>query len=247
MSDTQPRSRRCILVMLALAGTGASFLSASAVALTSTSITPVLRPSRLGARAALTVTVHFRGGEFGVPAAGREWVLRLPAGMTLDVPRLRSCVARRLRTLGGRGCPAQSRIGSGHALAAVHAGSQVLIERVGLSAFIGLPQGWDPTFIVLGQGYTPLDERVVLTGQLMPDGPPYGEKLVMSVPPIPTLSLEPQASVLSFSLTVGASRQGSNSIIVPAKCPRGGFPFAGEFTYSDASTDSVESELPCPR
>jgi hypothetical protein len=247
------RTIRQAVTGLAAIAVGVMATSVSARAATevaSASITPSLSPARPGAKAVLTVTIRYSGGEYGVPPAVRGWALRLPAGMTLYIPQLRSCNARRLRFYGGRGCPAQSKIATGHALAVVHTGSQALFEHVNLDAFLGPPQGWEPTFEVLSQGYTPLDERVVLTGRVVPDSPPYGERLVMSIPPIPTLPLEPDASIISFSLTVGSVSRGSkkvaNSILVPAKCPLSGFPFAGEFTYADGSTGTTQATVACP-
>jgi hypothetical protein len=226
-------------------------LAAPVQAGTSATITPSLSPDRLGARAALTFAIRYAGGEFGVPSPVRRSVLRFPAGLSLEIPNLRSCTAARLRARGARGCPAQSGIGSGHALVEAHAGSQILTEDVALWAFLGAPRNLQPTFEVLGQGYTPLEKRVVFTGIVLGDRVPYGEELVMSIPPISTLPLESDASIVTFSLTIGASKrrrtQGANSVIVPSSCPVGGFPFAAEFSYADGSNSSALATVPCPR
>ena len=215
---------------------------------TSATIAPSLSPERLHARASLTLTIHFAGGEFGVPAPVRRAVLRLPAGMSLEVPSLRSCSAARLRARGPGGCPSRSRLGSGHALAETHMGSQITSEQVSLHAFLGPPDNLQPTFEIFANGYTPLDEHIVFGGSVLSDGPPYGEELVMSIPPVPTLPLEPDASIVTFSLTVGASHTtgGQSTVLVPASCPAGGFPFAAEFTYADGSNGGALARIPCP-
>lgn len=220
-----------------------------ALAATSATITPSLSPDRLRARAALTLTIHYAGGEFNVPSPVRRSVLRLPAGMSLEVPSLHSCSAARLRARGARGCPARSRLGGGHALVEAHAGSQTITEDVALSAFLGPPRNLEPTFEVLAQGYSPLEKRVVFTGSVLSDGAPYGEQLVMSIPPISTLPLESDASIVTFSLTVGASRgrrRDQSTVRVPSSCPAGGFPFAAQFTYADGSNSSALARIPCP-
>jgi hypothetical protein len=219
-------------------------------------ITASLSPDRAGARAALTFTIRFTGGEFGVPSPVRHSVLRFPAGMSLDIPSLHACKAARLRAHGPGGCPAQSEIGSGHALAETHAGSQVTSEEVELHAFLGPPENLQPTFEIFAQGYTPLDEDVVFTGKVASANTPYGEELVMSIPPVPSLPLEPDASIVTFSLTVGAGRQPDparprsphpqSAVSVPRSCPAGGFPFAAEFTYADGSVGSALARVPCP-
>jgi hypothetical protein len=176
--------------------------------------------------------------------------------MTLSIPTLRSCSAAHLRAHGQTGCPTQSQIGTGHAVMAVHAGSQTIMEDVTLKAFLG-PLGSDsqPTFEVVAQGYTPLDRRVVLTGTVLPTHAPFGEELVLSIPPVPSLPFEPDASILTFSLTVGARGRHAthdaraptgNTVIVPSSCPLGGFPFAAEFTYADGSRGSALSTISCP-
>jgi hypothetical protein len=225
-------------------------LAAAAQADTSASILASLSPNRLRANAALTLTIRFTGGEFGVPLPVRTAVLQLPAGLRLNVPHLRSCSSRRLLARGVKGCPPQSEIGTGHAFAEAHTGSLNLTEHVTLWAFLGPAQNLQPTFEILGQGYTPLDERVVFTGTARPDHPPYGEELALSIPAIPTLPLEPDASLVSFSLTIGASerRRGrdANTVLLPSSCPAAGFPFAGQFAYADGSSGSAFTTAPCP-
>lgn len=218
---------------------------------TSATITPSLSPDRLDAKATLTFAIQYAGGAFGVPAPVRRSVLQFPAGMSLDIPDLLSCSASRLRARGASGCPVQSEIGTGHALMEVRAGTEIITEDVALWAFLGPPANLQPTFEILGQGYTPLDERMVFTGSALPDHPPYGEELVLSIPAIPTLAFEPDASIASFSLTIGAGRQhrtrGANTVLVPSSCPVGGFPFAAEFTYADGSSGSALATAMCPR
>jgi len=226
-------------------------LPPAAPAPTSATIAASLSPDRLGARAALTLTIHYAGGELGVPAPVRRSVLRLPAGMSLEVPSLRACDAARLRARGVSGCPAQSRLGAGHALVEVLAGAQTTTENVTLWVFLGPPDNLQPTFEVLAQGYTPLDERVVFGGTVSTDSAPYGEQLVLSLPPVPTLPELSDASIVTFSLTVGASRRrrsaGTRStVLVPSTCPAGGFPFAAQFTYADGSDSSASTNIPCP-
>jgi hypothetical protein len=225
--------------------------SAVAQAQTSATIAAALSPNRLNAKGALTLTIDYAGEESGVPSPVRRASIELPAGLGLDVPSLRSCSPARLRARGPGGCPMQSKIGGGHAFVEGSAGSQTITERIGLSLFIGPLQSFQPSFEVLGQGYTPLQKRIVLGGTVTPSHAPYGEELVMSIPPIPTLPLEPDASIAKLVLTVGTSADrlahDANTVVVPGRCPAGGFPFAAEFTYADGTTGSATATAPCPR
>jgi hypothetical protein len=227
-----------------------SELAGSVRAETSATITPSLSPDRLNAKGALTLTVHYAGGEFGVPSSVRRAVLEFPAGLGLDIPTLRSCSAARLRARGASGCPAQSQIGHGHALVEARAGSQLITENVALWVFLGPLENLQPTIEVLGQGYTPLVERVVLRGTVIPDRARNGEVLVLDIPPIPTLPLEPDASIAMLTLVVGSSAdrlpRDANKVVVPGSCPAGGFPFAAEFSYAGGSTGSTLATALCP-
>ena len=135
-------------------------------------IKPSFSPDRLGAKAAFTFEVRFTGGELGVPSPVRRAVVQLPPGLSMNIPHLSSCTRARLQARGASGCPARSLIGTGHALADVHAGASVESEEAKVWAFLGPPQGLNPTIEILGQGYTPLDERVVITATVLPSRSP---------------------------------------------------------------------------
>lgn len=216
---------------------------------TSATITPTLKPDRLGSRSSLTYTIHYTGGEAGVPSPVHRAVLQFPAGLTLELPTLHTCSPARLRTHGPASCPPRSELGSGHALAVVRAGSEVLTERLTMWVFLGPPRNLQPTVEVLVQGYTPFDERVILTATQFTGKAPYGEGLVIPIGTIHTLALEPPASIVTFSLTIGTTRRRSRytgAIVVPSRCPPGGFPFAAQFTYADGSTGSAVAAERCP-
>jgi|SRR5580692_3769745 hypothetical protein len=240
------------LLVGAICADSAGFAATSSPARGSTSaaITASLSPDRLGAKSTLSFTIRYGGGEGGVPSAVRRALLSFPAGLSLDIPQLSACARPRLQARGARGCSVQSELGTGHALVEAPLGSQTVTEAISLAIFLGPPQNLQPTVEVLGQGLTPFDERVLLTGSTLSGQAPYGEQLAMSIPPIPTLPLEPNASMASISLAIGAQpRAGvrnSNAVLVPSHCPRGGFPFAGEFTYADGSVSNATATVPCP-
>jgi len=225
-------------------------LVASAHAQTVATLTPLLSPDRLGATGALSFTIHYADAAANVPPPMRRSILRFPAGLTLEVPHLRSCSLSHLRARGASGCPAESALGRGRALVEAHLGSQTVAENISLWVFLGPLRNLQPTIEILGQGYTPLDERVVLSGTMGPTGAPYGEALTLIIPPIPTLALEPDASIVTFSLVIGARAQrrarDANTLRLPATCPEGGFPFAAEFTYADGSISNSTAMVPCP-
>lgn len=231
------------------------FVPAASSAPTSESPAPatiaaLFHPDRLGALGTFTVAIDLAAGGTAEAPPLHSAVLRLPAGLGIEVPHVRACDLARLRLLGASGCPSQSRLGVGRALVRARLGSQLLEESVSLWVFLGPLHNLQATFEMLAQGYTPFDERVVLNGAVRPDSPPYSEDLVLSVPAIPTLPLEPDASIVSMSLTIGSSRRSaheSNAAIEPTSCPPSGFPFAAELAYADGSVQDISTTSPCPR
>lgn len=245
---SRPRAR--VLGGAALAALAASLiLSTSAPAANTATISASISPDRLGARGALSVAIQLSADQLGLPAPLRQAVVRFPAGMNLEIPHLRSCSIARLQNGGASECPRQSKLGAGHALVETHPASETIAENVELSAFLGPPHHLRPTLALLGEGTTPLNVRLVVSGAVLADHAPYGEKLVMSVPPIPTVPLEPDASIVELSLTVGSKQhtRAANAIVVPKRCPVGGFPFAAEFTYADGSSGGAATTIGCPK
>jgi hypothetical protein len=238
----QVRARRSIAAIALIACAAAP---TAARAASSASIQPSFQPYTLGASAAGTISVRFSGGIEHVPAPLSAMTLRLPAGLRINLGGVGICQASRLRSRGAGGCSRASLLGRGHALMVVHAGSQTLPEEATISVFRGPNRGSDPGFEVFGQGLTPLDESTVSTGVLEPDSAPYGSKLLVSVPPIPTLTYEPNASFSSLSLTIG-NAGGAARVELPRSCPPGGFPFAASFSFADLSTAGAVARLPCP-
>ncbi len=213
-------------------------------------IKPSFSPDKLGARTSATFSIHFSGGTEGIPQPVKKAVVQLPAGLGLQFPATLGCTRAHLLAHGPKGCPPNSLIGHGHALAEIQLGAVPQTEEATVTAFVGPLQNGQPTIEVLGQGYTPLTRKVVFTMTLMPDHKPYWAKLVGTIPPVPTIPLEPNASVINFSLTIGiagrAKQAGSIGIFVPKHCPSGGFPWAAEFTYADGSVGESTAKSPCP-
>lgn len=247
----QVQTRLCVFALMFLLALVLCVASASASQPTTTAtITPTLLPDKLGAEGALQLTIRYSSDESAVPLPISRTVLRFPIGLGVEIPHLRSCSPTRLRVQGPSACSTQSLLGHGHAIAEAQVGSEIVSEGIDLTLFVGPFHNLQPTFEILGLGYSPFDERVVLTGTVRPDNPPYGEDLVLSIPPIATLPLEPDASIVSMSLTVGTAKPRHpitvNTIVVPPSCPAGGFPFAAEFTYADGSTGSALASALCP-
>lgn len=242
------RARLSTILALALCAALPAFAQADTVA----TIRPSFLPDRLGASTSFTLALRFSGGEGQVPAPLSKMVVHLPAGLGIGLRGVSTCSQARLQRRGAAGCRSSSLLGHGHAILDVHAGSQTIPEEATVWAFRGPDRGGRPTLEIFGQGETPLDESTISTAVLDPDGAPYSSKLTVSVPPIPTLVGEPNASFVSLSLSIGGvghplrAHAAAGTILVPRSCPAGGFPFAAEFTFADQSTASAAAKVACP-
>jgi hypothetical protein len=227
----------------------ATAFATSAHAVTSATVAAALSPNRLGANGAVSIAIAFSDPAAALPAPVSSATLRFPAGLRLEVPHLRSCSESQLQALGAGACPGASVLGRGHAVVAAYIGSQLVVENVSLWLFLGPLQNLQPTVEVFGEGLSPFAEQVVLDGLVFADAAPYGERLVLTIPPIATVPRAPDASIPTFSLTVGTNgpeRRDRATVHVPKRCPARGFPLVAEFAYADGSSDAVRTAIPCP-
>ena len=173
--------------------------------------------------------------------------------MSLDIPELRSCSPARLQTRGVSGCPARSQIGSGHAVAEAYLGSQLTVESVTLWVFLGPLRNLQPTIEIFGEGYTPLGEQMELTANALSYRAPFGEGLAMTLPPIFTIPHGSNASILTFTLTIGAigasgrRDAAASAVLVPPQVPGRRLSVPAEFTYAGGATGHALARVPCPR
>jgi hypothetical protein len=133
----------------------------------------------------------------------------------------------------------------------VHAGSQTIPEEALLAALRTPDRGGHPSFALFGRGQTPLEQQTTSIAVLSRDGAPYGSKLTVSIPPIPSVMYEPDASIISSSLTLGAAHPGSGAhsfaaVTVPRRCPAAGFPFAADFAFADGTSAHAAARIRCP-
>jgi hypothetical protein len=225
---------------------------AAAQQATGASLTPSFHPNRLGASTVLTLAFQLGAGETSVPPPLERLTLRLPVGLRIGLRGVRTCAPAQLRRGGPARCPGGSLVGRGHTVLEVHAGSQQIPEDAFLRAFRAPDESGQPALAIFAQGETPLQQQTVSTAVLAPDSAPYGSRLIVSMPPIPTLMYEPNASTISLSLTIGSvpgrprAHAAAATITVPHRCPAGGFPFAADFLFADFTTAHAGGRVRCP-
>jgi hypothetical protein len=107
---------------------------------------------------------------------------------------------------------------------------------------------------------SPVLAQLVLSSQLLPARAPFGGLVKVNVPLVPSLPDGPDVSVVQLAATLGPEHLTytekvhgrtvtyvPKGILLPDRCPRGGFPFAATLGFVDGSRASAHTAVPCPR
>jgi len=254
-----PLTALVALVPLALAppggGVQARAAGPEAGSLTTATIEASFSPNHAGARTAATFGVHL-SAPGGIPAPLRKLTILIPGGLggsTIEWPTTAGCSRATLVRRGAHGCPARSQMGSGSAQIAWREGGRTVTEKAKLWEFVG-PTDGPYELQILGEGTTPIRRRVVSTVSLAAISGTYSASLETAIPPIPTRPGEPNASIVSFSITTGNAKQprfagkglyGGMGLFVPTPCPAGGYPWLAELGYEGGATQQGTTAIPC--
>jgi hypothetical protein len=231
--------------------------AAPAAAAPQVTLSTLFEPDRLGE----STTIHW-GFTISEPAPLRSLELRLPAGMGFAASSLglEECQPALLAHAGPEGCPADSRLGFGTALAEVPAETPVR-ERANVTALLGPSEGENMTVLFFVDGRWPANREIILTGHMLHIASPRGATLLTEVPPLPVWPAGPDIGLMRFSSTIGPDRLTyyrrvghrivafkPRGLTLPKRCPRGGFPVGASFTWwTLAGTATATTRVPCPR
>jgi hypothetical protein len=218
-------------------------------------------PYRLGGRTSVELHLQIAAPAGQVPSALSEVEVRYPenlgfalSGLGLDV-----CTASLLEAAGAGGCPANSIMGRGNAVAELRFGAQLVSEDASISIARAPDQEGHISLLLYASGPSPVNTQILSPAQLLPSGPPFGGRLNMQLPIIPSVPGAPDVAIVSMDVTLGP--QGltyyeqvdgatlaytPRGILLPPTCPRGGFPFAATFSFLDGSHPTAETTVPCP-
>jgi hypothetical protein len=221
-----------------------------------------LSPERLGAGTTIEFSVQISAPGRLVPSPLSGLDFRYPEKIGLLTSGLgrASCTAAVLETLGKEGCPANALMGFGSALVEIQVGGEVVHEAGVISIWMGPVLNEEFQLLFYANAVTPASEQLVFPGLLEEAGPPFGGSLNTQIPPIPWNPEAPPASIARFTARIGPRnvtyyrRVGAREIPykpeglrLPHFCPRGGFPFAGTFTFLDGTSTTTRTSVPCPR
>ena len=218
-------------------------------------------PDQLGAPTTITFAFHLSTTEGAAPPPLTSMDLRMPAGMnyTTTTLGLALCQPAALVARGIAGCPANSRLGYGSAYVEVPFGTGAGHEIPEIQALAGPSAHGNLVVLFYANGLYPVYAQLAFTGEVLPDTGRFGSQLATTVPLVTSVPGGPDVSILSVTSTIGPShltyyRHSHGHLVafrprgvsVPERCPRGGFPFAAEFTFQDGSKTTAATTVPCP-
>ncbi len=242
-------------------------LSTTAHAAQSARLHVTFTPERLGQPTTVEINVQIAETTGNVPSPLTSLDVRYPGdlGIADSGLGLATCSQTRLEVFGPEGCPADSRMGRGSALAEIPIGSaevpigpDILHEPAAVTIVRAPEQDGHIALLLYTSAETPVNAQIVLSGLLLPA--PNGELIHIDVPLVPSLPGAPNVAVVRLHATLGPRGltyyehvhgkvigYHPTGVLLPDHCPRGGFPFAATLTFLDGSQTHARTTVPCPR
>jgi len=244
-----------VALLCALAATAAEATSETA------SLNASFAPDRSGAPTTITFGFHLSTVEGTAPPPLTGLDLRMPAGMnyTTTTLGLAICQPAALAARGLAGCSPNSRLGYGSAYVEVPFGTGSGHEIPEVQALSGPSPNGNLVVLFYANGLYPVAAQLTFSGEVLPDSGHFGSQLQTTVPLVASVPGGPDVSIVSVTSTIGPSHLTyykhvhghlvafrPRGVSVPERCPRGGFPFAAEFTFQDQSHTNATTTVPCP-
>jgi len=218
-------------------------------------------PDRLGASTTISFSLHLSTSEGTAPPPLTSMVLRMPAGIGYATTELglALCHPASLAADGLAGCPPDSRLGFGSALVEVPFGSGAGREVPEIQLLAAPSTTGNTAVLFYAAGLFPITAELTFLGEVLPDTGRFGSQLAVNVPLVSSVPGGADVSIVQVTATIGPRRLTyykrvhgrlvpftPRGVAVPVRCPRGGFPFAAQFTFQDATQTSAETTVPCP-
>ena len=253
------RQARNLLAALLL---GACLQPTAAHATPSVELRATLAPERLGRATTVGFGFQIAGPNGQAPPPLTAVDVRYPGnlGIALSDLGLATCSPVTIETLGVKACPANSLMGFGTAIAAIPVGPATNREAASVTLVRAPSQAGHLALMFYAEAIAPVSAQIVFPGLLLPTPAPFGGRINIDVPLVPSLPGAPYVAVTKLHATLGPEHityyehvhgkivaYNPRGILLPNSCPRGGFPFAATFGFQDGSRANAHTIVPCPR
>jgi hypothetical protein len=211
------------------------------------------KPEKLGAPTSLSIGFQiFASNGLPSPLTGVQLSYPRNLGLATSGLGIATCQPEQLEEKGPAGCPANSQMGSGSALARFRVGPELFDETASIGVVAGPSSDGYVHMLVSATGISPVGARIVMSSVLKPG------LIALDVPLVPSLPEGEDVSVVAVRATLGGNltyvervhgrtiKYRPKGVLLPRTCPRGGFPFAATFTFLDGTEASAQDRVPCP-
>jgi hypothetical protein len=212
-------------------------------------------PKRLGSPTTVSFAVMIdppaTSGPLPLSAVTVSYPINL--GLATSGLGLATCEPGRLELEGPQACPADAKMGEGQALVEVPFGPEIVRETVSLEIYAAPSSDGYIHLAILANGAEPVIASVLLSGVLRPG------RLLIDVPPIPSLPDAPYVSLVDMHAVLGGAltyyeRVGKRTVAyrprgigLPDSCPRAGWRFGASFTFTNGQSSHASTTVACPR
>ena len=253
-------------VSACLASAGACLASAClparALATPAVSLHAAFVPETLGHPTTVNFRVQIAPTTELLPPPLTEADISYPAGLDISLSGLgiETCSAQTLELSGPQGCPADSLMGEGRAIAEFPVKHQVFRETAQIAIVRTAEQEGHLAMLLYVYDETAVSAQLILPSQALPGVTPFGGRLEIQVPLVSTLPEAPDLAVAEIQLVLGPKdlvyyerahgkeiRYKPAGVRLPGRCPRGGFPFTVELGFLGGSHAGSATAIPCPR
>jgi hypothetical protein len=235
--------------------------SATAEAAQTVTMQASFSPDKLGAATTIGFGLHIASTTNGAVAPLTSIRLGLPPGIDYlsTTLGLATCQPAALIAKGLSGCSPNSRLGEGTATVELPFGGQSGEETSEIQVLMGPPHNSGLVVLFYASGIKPISTQLVFQGELLTGSEVLGGSLKAAIPLVPSLPGGSFVPIVNLQATLGPDHLTyyrrahgrtvafhPQGVSVPARCPRGGFPFSASFTFFDGSSAVANSTVPCP-
>jgi hypothetical protein len=189
-------------------------------------------------------TLGTTDGDLAAPL--RHVRLQFPAGAKVNADKFPTCAPKTFAA--SLKCPKASMLGNG--LAKVDARPLLNNVDAQLKLYNGKGNAKKRALILTASTEdSGIEINLLLPGTLTRVGGRYSYQFDLDIPEIVAVSGAPPVAINSFNVNVGGrvKKHGKklSYIEAPTRCPSGGWPFTGTFTFGDGALPTVASHLDC--
>jgi hypothetical protein len=192
----------------------------------------------------VNATLGTRDGLIAAPL--RHVTLQFPAGARLNADKFPTCTPKTFAD--SLRCAKGSKLGNG--LAKVDARPLLSNVDAQLKLYNGKGTATKRAlYLTASTEDAGIEINLLLPGTLTKIGGRYSYQFDLDIPEIVAVSGAPPVAINTFQVDVGGRirKKGKklSYIDAPTKCPAGGWPFTGRFTFADEQLPTLASHLDC--